>query len=75
MKIEENNVTGYWKGKTGSQRNFIALSNFSLKLTKHIRAPAKLPQYSGFLLTVSQRQCSRNVSSQERYTVVQRLVW
>ena len=72
MKIvQENNAIGYWKGKTGSQRNFIALSNFSLKLTKHIRAPAALPQYSGFLVKVSQRQRSRNVSSQERYTVVQ----
>lgn len=35
------------------------LTNFGLRLLKHVRAPAELPHYSGFLVEVSQKQHSR----------------
>lgn len=57
--VEENHTIGFWKGKTGRERSFCALTNFGLRLLKHIRAPAELPQYSGFVVEVSQRQRSR----------------
>ena len=66
--VVENFAIGFWKEKS---RKFTPLANFSMKLLKHIRAPPSLPQYSGFIVRVSQRQRSRNVHGDERYSVVQ----
>lgn len=60
MKIvQENHVIGYWKGKVGRERKFVQLTNFGLKLLKHIRAPRDLPQLSGFIAEVSHKQRSK----------------
>ena len=57
--VQENHTISFWKGKSGRERSFCTLTNFGLRLLKHVRAPMKLPQYSGFVVEVSQRQRSR----------------
>lgn len=57
MKIvQEDHTFGYWKGKTGKGKSFVKLSNFGIKLKKHVRAPKEMPQYSGFVVEVTQKQ-------------------
>ena len=55
--VQENHSIGYWRGKQGND-NGRSLANFALKLRKHVTAPAELPQYSGFVVEVSQRKGS-----------------
>ena len=70
MKIvQDNNAIGYWKGQ-GSKKSFHKLTNFGLRLMKHVRAPKELPQYSGFMVQVSQKQRCRNSEDGDRTTVV-----
>ena len=57
--VQENHTISFWKGKFGRERSFCLLTNFGLRLLKHARAPSELPQYSGFVVEVSQRQRSR----------------
>lgn len=62
MKIvQENHCIGYWKGQ--GESTFVQLANFGLKPLKHIRAPTELPQFSGFVVEVTQKQRSRGGSS------------
>jgi hypothetical protein len=44
------NKIGYWSGK-GESREFIALTNFGVRILKFIEAP---PDYKGFLVEVTQ---------------------
>lgn len=44
---------GFWKG-SGEAKQFIPLTNFSMKFTKFVKAPAQLPDYAGFLVRVTQ---------------------
>jgi len=58
--VQENHTIGYWKqGKSGKEKRFCILANFGLRLLKHVKAPAELPQHSGFVVEVTQRQRSR----------------
>ncbi len=63
--VEENHSIGYWKGKSGTERSFIQLANFGLKLIRHVRAPPQLPQYTLVLWFRS-----LNVNVQEDLTVL-----
>ena len=47
------NKIGYWSGKRES-REFIALTNFGVRILKFIEAPVQLPEYKGFLVEVTQ---------------------
>ena len=47
------NKIGYWSGK-GENREFIALTNFGVRILKFVEAPAQLPDYKGFLVGVTQ---------------------
>ena len=47
------NKIGYWSGK-GESREFIALTNFGVRILKFIEAPSQLPDYKGFLVEVTQ---------------------
>lgn len=44
---------GYWKGH-GDRRQFIALTNFDLELTKFVEAPHGLPTYKGYMAIAKQ---------------------
>lgn len=54
--VQENHTIGYWKGQSSKPKNYYMLANFGLRLLKHVRAPKELPQYSGFMVEVTQRQ-------------------
>lgn len=68
--VQENHTIGFWK--SGKNKNtFTRLSNFGLRLLRHVRAPVELPHYSGFIVEVSQRQRSRGVVAESGgYSVV-----
>ena len=42
--VQENHTIGFWKGKSGRERSFCRLTNFGLRLLKHVRAPTELPR-------------------------------
>ena len=47
------NKLGHWSGR-GESREFIALTNFGVRVLKFIEAPTQLPDYKGFLVEVTQ---------------------
>ena len=48
---------GYWsKGKHADKRQFVPLTNFGLKLLRHVEAPSSLQEESGFVVEVTQKQ-------------------
>ena len=54
MVVEQfGNKIGYWSGK-GASGEFVALTNFGIRILKFIEAPAQLPDYKGFLVEVTQ---------------------
>ena len=56
MKIVQNNhCIGLYKEKRG-RSTFLPLTNFGLRLLKHVRSPAELSNYSGFVVEVTQKQ-------------------
>lgn len=64
--IQENHTVGYWKGKS-RDREFVRLTNFGLRLLGHVMAPKELPQHSGFIVEVSQKQCQHSVRGERTF--------
>ena len=52
--VRHQHRVGYWaKGKEKHQ--FVPLTNFGLKLLKHVEAPSSLREESGFVVEVTQK--------------------
>ena len=54
-KVEQvGSKIGYWTKRGGAHGEFIELTNFGLRMLKFVQAPADLPEYSGFIVEVTQ---------------------
>ena len=58
-KVEQNgSKIGYW---TKNKGEFVELTNFGLSLVKFVQAPPDFPEYSGFIVEVSQEFRRRGI--------------
>ena len=55
-KVEQvENKIGYWTSKrAGHDGEFVELTNFGLRMLKFVQAPCEFPEYSGFVVEVTQ---------------------
>ena len=60
------NKIGYWSGKRES-REFIALTNFGVRIQKFIEAPVQLPDYKGFLTQDRKRTAVKGYGSKSLF--------
>ncbi len=52
---QHDHEIGYWTGRKRRAGRFEALTNFGLKLLKHVVAPQELPSETCFLVRVTQK--------------------
>ena len=52
--VQYEHKIGYWKGKA-ENRHFVTLGNFGVRLLKFVQALEQLPNYTGFVVQVSQK--------------------
>ena len=53
--IRHQHRIGYWAKGKAEKRQFVSLTNFGVKLLKHVEAPASLREESGFVVEVTQK--------------------
>ena len=57
--MQHKNKIGYWKKGRGRSGEFVALSNFAIKLLKLVSAPPQLAKEAGFVVEVTQERVKR----------------
>ena len=62
--MQHKNKIGYWKKGRERRRDFVALSNFAIKLLKHVSAPPQLAKEAGFVVQVTQERVKRGGESE-----------
>ena len=53
--IRHQHRIGYWAMGKAEKRQFVSLTNFGVKLLKHVETPASLREESGFVVEVTQK--------------------
>ena len=62
--MQYKNKIGFWKKGRERRGDFVALSNFAIKLLKHVSAPPQLPKEAGFIVEVKQERIRKGGESQ-----------
>ena len=57
--MQHKNKIGYWKKGRGRSGEFVALSNFAIKLLKLVSAPPQLAKEADFVVEVTQERVKR----------------